>query len=651
MQNGLACKLLQNSIIEESKFPSMFFPEIIPILSQEDIDIAKYFHNVIPYNEAQLIFTKILLQSNLVKDFSNALNLSESLLKLYYEFIFNNVSLGNIRFLFSTDLSEQLYKNIEIIGKIFHDYEKYQNNNNKIDIAIFQRKLLLENNNNKKIILGFIDPYNKVIDQFIRNTLNNGGAVFSFKFNKIGPETNNKKIIVKELENEFEEAKYISSICNATSKILIISDNLAFNKLLIVNLISKNLDYTDYTYSGLNQNNFFDFFINIADFCLNKFDIKKLLLIMKSPLIISNYIYEIELNILRKKNYIPDFNFLIKESESLCSKESTEWLVYFYEIISKLQKPLKLDCHIGVARKLCKYNNINIEQYNEYFILLDQLSSHFNNLNLNDYISYLKTIEKDYVIKATNKDSSIIIIKAKDSRLIEDFDLLIIPSFTDNYWPKKIPSNDLLNDFMKAKIGILKAPDNSLDIILQLVYNKKTYITFARKYSSEIITKSRYLNLIKISIDKVKFPKITNLKEREKFIKFESKLMPDKISGTNIEMLIRNPYGFYAKHILKLRAIKPAIPELKFSEFGNFIHLILEKYTKNYNTDCNNKLDVIIEIALSIYKDLSRAYQTPISWISKFKKMAKNLKNFMYHILFWVCVLHLIGKLGLLPRC
>jgi len=112
MQNGLACKLLQNSIIEESKFPSMFFPEIIPILSQEDIDIAKYFHNVIPYNEAQLIFTKILLQSNLVKDFSNALNLSESLLKLYYEFIFNNVSLGNIRFLFSTDLSEQLYKNI-----------------------------------------------------------------------------------------------------------------------------------------------------------------------------------------------------------------------------------------------------------------------------------------------------------------------------------------------------------------------------------------------------------------------------------------------------------------------------------------------------------------------------------------------------------
>jgi ATP-dependent helicase/nuclease subunit B len=105
--------------------------------------------------------------------------------------------------------------------------------------------------------------------------------------------------------------------------------------------------------------------------------------------------------------------------------------------------------------------------------------------------------------------------------------------------------------------------------------------------------------------------------------------MPTKISVTNIEMMIRNPYGFYVKHILKIKPLKSSIPELKLSEFGIFIHAILEKYTKNYNIEnYSNKLDTIINIAKSIYEDLNKIYQTPISWLYKFQKIAQSFIEF-----------------------
>ncbi|HJD59222.1 MAG TPA: RecB family exonuclease [Rickettsia endosymbiont of Omalisus fontisbellaquei] len=62
-----------------------------------------------------------------------------------------------------------------------------------------------------------------------------------------------------------------------------------------------------------------------------------------------------------------------------------------------------------------------------------------------------------------------------------------------------------------------------------------------------------------------------------------STTFPTILSVTDIETLIRNPYGFYAKKILGLRKKDNIWEEPKISDFGSFIHKVLEEYSKNYD--------------------------------------------------------------------
>jgi ATP-dependent helicase/nuclease subunit B len=57
---------------------------------------------------------------------------------------------------------------------------------------------------------------------------------------------------------------------------------------------------------------------------------------------------------------------------------------------------------------------------------------------------------------------------------------------------------------------------------------------------------------------------------------------PKQISATDIETLIRSPYNFYTKKILKLRKIDEINDRPSLADFGNFFHQIAEGYTNNF---------------------------------------------------------------------
>jgi RecB family exonuclease len=661
MESGLACKLLQDSLIEKMASP-FFFPEIIPIFSSETSEMGTYFYNIILEEEGRLIITKILLKNNLINNFADGFNISKHIYKLYNEFIFNDLLIKNLKPSLFSDLSEQSYKNINLINKVLTEYELYQKKTDRSDISRFQKELLLNVNNNnyyknKKIILASIDPSNKLLFNFINNIIKNKGdyigdnidlvkamdnneQIYEIESNIVEREPDEQKSLIREFENEFEEVRYILNICkkNTHSKILIVSDNLYLNNILTINFDKNDIEYTNYTYSESKKDNFIDLFINIADFCLSDFEIKKFLLIIKSPLIINSYIYEIEYKVLRKKTYIPNLKFLLKDVESLCSEKTYIWFTSFCKKISQLFKSVNsnfIEQHILVAKELC---TINMNEYEKYFDLVKTLSIYFEAFSSEDYISYLKNIKNDFFIQMQTTNSNIIISTIKDSKLISKANLVVIPSFSDNYWSETISQDILINNFIRSRIGLPNNDKNhKLNIIIKLIQNSEIYITYAKKSNGEVVTHSKYLNLIKSFLKNLKFSSslsynyFTNpIGDKADIISvtFKSELMPDKISGTNIEMLIRNPYGFYAKHILKLRKLKNPIPELQFSEFGIFIHSVLEEYTKNYNSKDEDKLSIIINIAQSIHTKLNNLYQTPYSWLHKFNKIAKSFIDF-----------------------
>jgi ATP-dependent helicase/nuclease subunit B len=61
---------------------------------------------------------------------------------------------------------------------------------------------------------------------------------------------------------------------------------------------------------------------------------------------------------------------------------------------------------------------------------------------------------------------------------------------------------------------------------------------------------------------------------------------PNKISVSAIETLMENPYGFYAKYILKLKKLEPIDSNLSTREFGTHIHEVIAE-SPTSDISCN----------------------------------------------------------------
>jgi ATP-dependent helicase/nuclease subunit B len=59
-------------------------------------------------------------------------------------------------------------------------------------------------------------------------------------------------------------------------------------------------------------------------------------------------------------------------------------------------------------------------------------------------------------------------------------------------------------------------------------------------------------------------------------------IRPRQLSVTQIETLMRDPYGIYARHILKLRALEPIDADPGAAERGNFIHQALDDFLRAF---------------------------------------------------------------------
>ena len=107
-----------------------------------------------------------------------------------------------------------------------------------------------------------------------------------------------------------------------------------------------------------------------------------------------------------------------------------------------------------------------------------------------------------------------------------------------------------------------------------------------------------------------------------------SETFPDVLYATDIEILIRAPYNFYAKKILKLRKIEEIDERPNLAEFGNFFHLVVEHYTKNYNPRNVSKSLQIISIAESILAESNVPDFAKKMWETKIKALADEFIKF-----------------------
>ena len=94
---------------------------------------------------------------------------------------------------------------------------------------------------------------------------------------------------------------------------------------------------------------------------------------------------------------------------------------------------------------------------------------------------------------------------------------------------------------------------------------------------------------------------------------------PRKLSVTQIETWMRDPYALYARHILKLEALKPLDQEPSAAELGSVLHRILEVFIKERPADAERRL---IEIGRDEFSRLGARPGMAAFWWPRFERIA-----------------------------
>ena len=166
------------------------------------------------------------------------------------------------------------------------------------------------------------------------------------------------------------------------------------------------------------------------------------------------------------------------------------------------------------------------------------------------------------------------------------------------------------------------------------IQNRQVLITRAKKQGTNKLTLPSpfILNLKHILGEDLETtlakPVFDQYKSNSTEISAKSESFPDILYATDIETLIRAPYNFYAKKILKLRKIDEIDERPNLAEFGNFFHLVVEQYTKQYNPKNANKYLQIISIAESILTNINVPDYSKKLWKIKITALANELIKF-----------------------
>ncbi|MBY0428537.1 MAG: PD-(D/E)XK nuclease family protein [Alphaproteobacteria bacterium] len=183
------------------------------------------------------------------------------------------------------------------------------------------------------------------------------------------------------------------------------------------------------------------------------------------------------------------------------------------------------------------------------------------------------------------------------------FDHIVLAGLNEGTWPE-IPAQDpWMAPFMRVEFG-LPNPDQHLGQtahdFVQLAAQKKVTLLRSLRNGVTPTNPSRWLlrlqAILKMldqmdalnpttpwhewvrAMDAV--ADITPCAAPE--VKVPISAMPARISATDVELWIRDPYAYYAKNILRLRASNDLDAELTAMERGNIFHTVLDTLTTTY---------------------------------------------------------------------
>lgn len=470
------------------------------------------------------------------------------------------------------------------------------------------------------------------------------------------------KIQYHEYPDIFTEARNLGLICsqNTDKRIAIIITNESLKEVYINFLLRHNLEFNDIIGSTLGTSAIAQLIFSVGRILYNKFSLEKVFILLKNPLLYCEHATKLEQLLRRKNRFAKNWQEILELVKNNNNKELLSWL----ENISRNLAPAintdfrtSLENTIKVAENLCQnlwYGNIAVYLSKALTRLLKLHELQTPDLNNRDYMVNFPDILKQLIenirfFEPTNNSANILICRPQDA-MLSKFDLVILPDFNENSWPTPISTSPWLNKKIpknpQVHLESLKS-QMYLYYFYSLLHNDLVIITRAKKQGSDAEKlPSNYIAKLELcgatlhpeidlgtsgmpknwQHDEFQTQEISN--QVRNAVSLLNNPFPNELSATDIEILIRNPYSFYAKKILKLRKQDNIAALPKISEFGSFIHKTIEQYSKSYDKRLDNKFQHLINIGKDIIENTPLPDLTKKIWQVKFGALASKFIEF-----------------------
>ncbi len=228
-------------------------------------------------------------------------------------------------------------------------------------------------------------------------------------------------------------------------------------------------------------------------------------------------------------------------------------------------------------------------------------------------------------------------------------DMVILGGLNEGSWPKLPKDDPWMSRPMRKEFG-LPSPEKDISLaahdFVQAASAKQVILTRAEKIDGAPAVPARWLlrieTVLKAIDEGLDIPKGLNYKEFVKLINKPDALKaierphpcppinvrPKKMSVTNIEKWMRDPYQIYAKYILKLKALEDLDADAGGAQRGEFIHLALERFITEHNKKLPpNAKEKLLETGNGILEELQIKKEVKAFWWPRFERIAEDFIN------------------------
>ena len=226
----------------------------------------------------------------------------------------------------------------------------------------------------------------------------------------------------------------------------------------------------------------------------------------------------------------------------------------------------------------------------------DVLCQNGMRLNLSDARAFISDAIATVVIRDKKEnDCKVCVLGTIESRM-QTADVIILTGLNDGMFPSIGYENSWLPRDIAKRIG-LPSPERKVSLMaldfMNLSCGGEVYWLRSKQSGGVLMTESRFISRVRVCVGDIDVDnEILNQVRANDDIEYNpldySAPMPpidrSDVYVTEIELLIHNPYAFYAKHILRLKPMDDywVLPDAR--QFGILVHDVIENAT-DFNPD------------------------------------------------------------------